>query len=78
MTTVEAQQRGKGRQTRQGRQQTGDKWPANARWNFIVLGADVAFFTFALNISSAYVVLPLFVHQTEDHAVQLGVAGVPK
>jgi MFS family permease len=41
----------------------GSNWPANARWNFVVLGADVAFFTFALNIASAYVVLPLFVHQ---------------
>lgn len=76
VTTVEAQQRGKGRQTRQGRQQTGDKWPANARWNFIVLGADVAFFTFALNISSAYVVLPLFVHQltADNTAVAMIVA----
>jgi MFS family permease len=41
----------------------GGNWPTNARWNFVVLGADVAFFTFALNIASAYVVLPLFVHQ---------------
>ena len=61
--TVEAQQRGKGRWGRRGRQRTDGSWPANARWNFVVLGADVAFFTFALNIASAYIVLPLFVHQ---------------
>lgn len=64
--TVKAQQRGPGRR---GRQRSGSSWPANARWNFVVLGADVAFFTFALNISSAYVVLPLFVHQlTSDNS----------
>ncbi|HEU4784636.1 MAG TPA: MFS transporter [Ktedonobacterales bacterium] len=62
-TTVEARQRGNGRRGRQGRQRAEGSWPANARWNFVVLGADVAFFTFALNIASAYVVLPLFVHQ---------------
>jgi MFS family permease len=51
-------------------------WPANARWNFVVLGADVAFFTFALNIASAYVVLPLFVHQltADNTAVALIIA----
>ena len=59
-TTVEAQQRGQGRGRRRN---PGSGWPPNARWNFVVLGADVAFFTFALNIASAYVVLPLFVHQ---------------
>ncbi len=59
-TTVEAQQRGQGSD---GRRNAGGNWPTNARWNFLVLGADVAFFTFALNIASAYVVLPLFVHQ---------------
>lgn len=32
------------------------------RWNFVVLGADIAVFTFGLSISSAYTVLPLFVH----------------
>jgi MFS family permease len=32
------------------------------RWNFSVLGLDIALFTLALNISSAYVVLPLFVY----------------
>ncbi len=36
--------------------------PANARWNFVVLGADIALFTLGLSISSAYTVLPLFVH----------------
>ena len=59
-TTVEAKQR---RQGRGMRRNPGGNWPPNARWNFVVLGADVAFFTFALNIASAYVVLPLFVHQ---------------
>jgi MFS family permease len=59
-TTVEAQQRGQGSGERRN---AGGNWPTNARWNFVVLGADVAFFTFALNIASAYVVLPLFVHQ---------------
>jgi MFS family permease len=38
------------------------RWPADMRWNFIVLGADMAFFSFGLSISSAYTVLPLFVH----------------
>jgi MFS family permease len=32
------------------------------RWNFIVLGADIAVFSLGLSISSAYTVLPLFVH----------------
>lgn len=32
------------------------------RWNFSVLGIDIALFVLALNISSAYVVLPLFVY----------------
>lgn len=35
---------------------------ANARWNFLTFGSDIAFFSLALSISSAYVVLPLFVH----------------
>ena len=35
---------------------------ANTRWNFTVLGADIAFFSLGLSISSAYTVLPLFVH----------------
>lgn len=68
--TVEAQRRGR------GRQRARSNWPANARWNFMVLGADVAFFTFALNISSAYVVLPLFVHHltADNTAVALIIA----
>lgn len=36
--------------------------PAHWRWNFLVFGGDIAFFTFALNISSAQTILPLFVH----------------
>lgn len=32
------------------------------RWNFATMGIDIAFFTLGVNISSAYVVLPLFVH----------------
>ena len=35
---------------------------AHVRWNFTVLGADIAFFSLGLSISSAYTVLPLFVH----------------
>ena len=38
------------------------RWPADMRWNFVVLGADIAVFVFGLSISSAYTVLPLFVH----------------
>ena len=87
--TVGAQRRGRGEQDNQpgkpgkpGKQETqgwrrqGSGWSANSRWNFVVLGADVAFFTFALNISSAYVVLPLFVHQltADNTAVALIVA----
>ena len=77
--TVEARRRGRGNPEKQGKpvwQRRGSGWPTNARWNFIVLGADVAFFTFALNISSAYVVLPLFVHQltADNTAVALIVA----
>lgn len=37
--------------------------PAQWRFNFLVLGADVAFFTLALNISSAQTILPLYVHR---------------
>jgi MFS family permease len=32
------------------------------RWNFTVLGLDMVLFSLGLNISSAYTVLPLFVH----------------
>jgi MFS family permease len=77
--TVEAEQSGngrRGRQGRHGRQGADGGWSANARWNFVVLGADVAFFTFALNIASAYVVLPLFVHHltADNTAVALIIA----
>ena len=34
----------------------------DARWNFLVLGSDIAFFSLGLSISSAYTILPLFVH----------------
>jgi MFS family permease len=51
-------------EAKQGDQPTGGgRWKANVRWNFVMLGSDVALFTFGLGISSAYVVLPLFVHQ---------------
>ena len=36
--------------------------PAHTRWNFTVFGADIAFFSLGLSISSAYTVMPLFVH----------------
>src|SRR5258707_249539 len=36
--------------------------PAHTRWNFTVLGADIAFFSLGLAISSAYTIMPLFVH----------------
>lgn len=42
--------------------------PAHTRWNFTVLGADMAFFSLGLGISSAYTLLPLFVHHlTNDN-----------
>jgi MFS family permease len=34
----------------------------DARWNFLTLGTDIAFFTLGLNISSPYTILPLFAH----------------
>jgi MFS family permease len=48
-------------------------WPAAMRWNFLVLGGDIAFFSLGLSISSAYTVLPLFVHHLtpENVAVAL-------
>ncbi len=40
------------------------------RWNFLVFGADIAFFSLGLSISSAYTVLPLFVHHlTADNTL---------
>ena len=42
--------------------------PAHTRWNFTVFGADIAFFSLGLSISSAYTVLPLFVnHLTSNN-----------
>lgn len=35
----------------------------DSRWNFLTLGTDIAFFNLGLSISSAYIILPLFVHQ---------------
>jgi MFS family permease len=44
--------------------------PANWWWNFSVLGGDIAFFTFGVNISSSYTIMPLFVHHlTPSNAV---------
>ncbi len=47
--------------------------PAPAyRWNFVVLGADISFFTLALTFASTYGVLPLFVHHLTVSNVALG------
>src|SRR5215469_13783346 len=35
----------------------------DTRWNFWCFGLDITFFTVALNISSVYTIMPLFVHQ---------------
>jgi len=45
----------------------------HTRWNFTVLGADIAFFSLGLSISSAYTLLPLLVHHltTDNVAVSL-------
>jgi MFS family permease len=45
------------------------------RWNFAVLGGDIALFTFGLSISSAYTILPLFVHHLS--ASNVAVALIP-
>lgn len=50
-------------------------WPAVMRWNFVVLGADMAFFSLGLSISSAYTILPLFVHHLT--ANPLAIALIP-
>lgn len=48
---------------------------ANTWWNFTVLGADMAFFSLGLAISSAYTVLPLFVsHLTPNN---VAIAAIP-
>ena len=36
--------------------------PAHWRWNFAMLGGDIALFVLGLNISSSQTILPLFVH----------------
>lgn len=42
--------------------------PTHTKWNFTVLGADMAFFSLGLGISSAYTLMPLFVHHlTNDN-----------
>lgn len=43
------------------RAQPGDQ--PNARWNFTVMGLDIALFSLGLGITSAYIILPLFVHR---------------
>jgi len=46
------------------------RWPTNSRWNFVTLGADIAFFSLGLGVSSAYTVLPLFAsHLTTDNTM---------
>lgn len=47
----------------------GEAWPAHTRWNFTVLGADIAFFSLGLSISSVYTVIPLFVHHLTSNNV---------
>jgi len=45
-------------------------WPTNSRWNFVTLGADIAFFSLGLGVSSSYTVLPLFAsHLTTDNTI---------
>ncbi len=34
----------------------------DARWNFLTMGTDIAFFNLGLSISSPYTILPLFAH----------------
>ena len=47
--------------------QASRRWPANGRWNFVTFGADIAFFSLGLSISSAYTVLPLFAHHLTNN-----------
>jgi len=48
-------------------------FPAPAyRWNFVVLGVDIALFALALTFASTYGVLPLFVHHLSASNVALG------
>jgi MFS family permease len=46
--------------------------PAAYRWNFMVLGADITFFSLALTFASTYGILPLFVHHLTTSNVALG------
>ncbi|MGH2504698.1 MAG: hypothetical protein ACRDID_19485, partial [Ktedonobacterales bacterium] len=42
----------------------------DSMWNFLTLGGDIAFFTLALNIASAYTIFPLFaVHLGADNTL---------
>src|SRR5262249_36928329 len=43
--------------------------PAHTWWNFVTLGGDIALFYFGLSISSAFTVLPLFVHHLTQNNV---------
>ncbi len=42
------------------------------RWNFLVMGLDIAFFNLALAFSSVYGVLPLFVHHLTGSNLAVG------
>ncbi len=42
----------------------------DGRWNLLIMGLDIAFFTVGLNISSSYAILPLFAaHLTHQNAL---------
>jgi MFS family permease len=58
----------------------------DARWNFLTMGADIAFFNLGLSISSPYTILPLFAaHLTKENWIialipairTLGIFGPP-
>ncbi|MGO8948229.1 MAG: MFS transporter [Ktedonobacterales bacterium] len=52
------------------RGEAGAAHPTHTWWNFTVLGADIAFFSLGLSISSAYTMMPLFVHHlTSDNVL---------
>ena len=52
-----------------GKDEAGAYVPAHTWWNFTVLGADIAFFSLGLSISSAYTMMPLFVHHLSSDNV---------
>lgn len=53
------------------------EWTPTARWNFMAFGSDIAFFTFGVNLSSAFVIFPLFVHHlTPDNSIVALVAAL--